>query len=110
MPSTTTRTPRPRGRGGKAETVNAVTADPNKPRVCFKMRDTGSCDKGAQCPFSHDARILAEARCGYKEFTDHTWWLEDAIKESGDLYDALSAWTPRGRVASGQQRPTNFPS
>ena len=47
---------------GGAPDAAVVNADGEVVRVCFNMRDWKSCDRGADCRFSHDATAVQEAR------------------------------------------------
>jgi hypothetical protein len=59
-----------KGKGKGKDRSDAGTASSGGPKkVCWDMRDKGSCSRGNGCPFSHDKGALAEARKAAKAVT-----------------------------------------
>jgi hypothetical protein len=54
------------GGPGREVALPGVPDGPIK-KICFVMRDKGSCEKGANCPYSHDRQRIETARRQKKE-------------------------------------------
>ena len=106
---------RKRGGGGDQEAleVGAVGGGGQEaPKVCFGMRDKGTCVRGDQCRFSHDRAVLAadkEARKVQKVEAEGAKKGKEARKAAAAVCAGAAATPPSSASASSARskgRPT----
>ena len=74
----------------KSTLALALGANAKKKKVCFNMRDHGSCRNGDRCEHSHDKALVEAERKKRKE-------AEKAAKQSGDSAAAASSGKGKGK-------------
>ena len=89
------------GRGSQDNLFVNETSNQNsnnkKQYACYKMRDTGSCPLGKECPYSHDSKIIAEAKRKQQERKDKK---NDRVA-AGSTNDAVAETKGGGKGKNG---------
>ena len=78
------------GQSGQEESTLALDANAKKKKVCFNMRDHGSCKNGDRCEYSHDKAFVEAERKKKKE-------AERAAKQNSDSAAAASSGKGKGK-------------
>ena len=94
---------------GATGTPGLLAGPTNLPRsqqVCFSMRDRGSCSKGDKCEYSHDAKVIADAKAKVSSESSRGPSSRNATrsKSPGSRKGVCREWKEKGVCSRGIEK------